>query len=49
MTVNDKSFERIFVRKKFLANPEQIIFCLFVDRNSRPNAGVDEQKIPTAE
>lgn len=48
VAVDDKPFERLFVGKKFLTYPEQIVFCLFVNGNAGPNTGMDKQEIPAA-
>jgi hypothetical protein len=45
MAVNNKAFERFFVSKKLLADPEQIVFCLLVHGNTGPNAGMDKPEI----
>jgi hypothetical protein len=34
--------------QKLLANPEQIVFCLFVNGNAGPNTGMDKQEIAAA-
>ena len=48
VAVDNKPFERLFVGEKLLADPEQIVFCLFVDGNAGPNTGMDKQEIAAA-
>src|SRR5262245_54626709 len=49
MAVYDEAFERLFIDEKFIADPEQIIFCLLIDWHARPDAGMDKQEIATTE
>jgi hypothetical protein len=46
VAVNDKPFERLFVGEKLLADPEQIVFCRFVDGDAGPNTGMTKRKSP---
>jgi hypothetical protein len=48
VAVNDKPFERLFVGEKLLADPEQIVFCRFVDGDAGPNTGMDKKEIAAA-
>ena len=49
MAMNDKSFEWLLVGEKLFADPKQIIFCLLLNRNTGPDAGVDKQIIAATE
>jgi hypothetical protein len=39
--------EILFVQEKVLPDPKQILLALLSQRNARPNAGMDEEEVPT--
>ncbi len=47
--MNDYFAEVVFAQQKFLANPKQILFTLFCQRDTRPYAGVNKKIIATCE
>src|ERR1700744_959354 len=45
MAMDDEFTEIFLAVEKLVPDPEQIVFLLFVERNSRPDTGMDEEKI----
>jgi hypothetical protein len=49
MPVNDEALELLLAGKKFVTYPEQVFLFLLLDRNARPNTGVDKEEISAGE